>query len=146
LKLAKLIKQFGLYAFSIIYDHVNLLIEPGLDYNISQIIKSLKENTSRDINYIIRNNTNEGDTSTCRLHLRRSIKQWQREFNHKYNPIQEAMPDFKWQKSFHDHIIRRGKDFHNHYKYTIDNPNKHGLPDNWSYTSVYYPDIIDIYN
>src|SRR4030042_2867328 len=50
LQICKQLKGFKLYAFSIIYDHVNLLIEPNNQFNVSKVIKSLKENVSRDIN------------------------------------------------------------------------------------------------
>ncbi|MCX6743246.1 MAG: transposase, partial [Candidatus Parcubacteria bacterium] len=50
LKICKQLKGFKLYVFSIIYDHVNLIIEPNNQFNISKVIKSLKENVSRNIN------------------------------------------------------------------------------------------------
>ncbi|NQT50046.1 transposase, partial [Candidatus Kuenenbacteria bacterium] len=68
LRLCKELKQFKLYAFSIMYDHLNLLLEPREKFNISQVIKSIKENFSRDANKIVLNDfeyLHEGDTSTC---------------------------------------------------------------------------------
>lgn len=41
-------------------------------------------------------------------------------------PILE-FPLFKWQKSFHDHIIRSHKDYLNHVRYIYNNPSKHGI-------------------
>jgi REP element-mobilizing transposase RayT len=143
LKLVKKMKKFKLFGFCLIYDHVNLLLKPTIEFNISKIIKSLKENVSRDINYIISNTTNEGDTSTCRLHLREMIAEWQNKFIDKYGQSQYDIPEFRWQKSFYDHIIRHEKDFYSHYRYITLNYLKHGLPENWPYTSFNYEDLID---
>ncbi|MCX6745995.1 MAG: hypothetical protein NTX00_03160 [Candidatus Parcubacteria bacterium] len=59
-------------------------------------------------------------------------------------------PKFKWQLSFYDHYIRfhdnrlrRQKDWDYHYDYTVYNHLKHGLPENWQYTSLNYPNLID---
>ncbi len=39
-------KKFDLFAFVILYDHVHLLLKPYGNYNISKIMKSIKENFS----------------------------------------------------------------------------------------------------
>ena len=160
LKLCKKLKRFKLYGFSIIYDHLNLFLKPGRKYNISKVMKSLKENVSRDINYIIFGKRCAGDTATCRLSIRRVIDDLRdqyiekclegdmvipvgdtssyRPYTSSYRPIR-----FKWQKSFYDHVVRNEKDFHNHYNYTKYNHMKHGLPEDWPYTSEHYEDLID---
>src|SRR5689334_17163445 len=43
-------KQFKLYGFCLNHYHFHLKIKPNNEYNISKIMKSLKENSSRDIN------------------------------------------------------------------------------------------------
>jgi len=46
------------------------------------------------------------------------------------------LPRFKWQKSFHDHIIRNERDYFNHLNYIYINPVKHGLvddPEDWPF-------------
>ena len=143
LKLCKELKKFKLYGFCVIYDHLNLLIHPNNEFNISKIMKSLKENVSRDISYIISGYRNEGDTSTCRLHLRELIYKFHNQFIQKYGQNQIVIPKFKWQKSYYDHIIRNNKDFEYHYNYTIYNFQKHDLPDDWKYTSLNYEDLVD---
>src|SRR3989338_6601186 len=65
LRVCKKLKQFKLYGFCVLYDHLHLLLKPGNKYNISRIVKSLKENVSCDINRII--NTNVGETPASRL-------------------------------------------------------------------------------
>ena len=52
-------------------------------------------------------------------------------------------PKFKWQKSFHDHIIRDENDFNDHWNYTMYNYLKHNLPENWKYTGLKFADLID---
>ena len=143
LKLCKEVKKFKLYGFCIIYDHLNLMIHPNNEFNISEIMKSLKENISRDINYIIMNSHNEGDTSTCRLRMQDLIKNYQTKFIQKHGQNQTLIPKFKWQKSFYDHIIRDAKDFKNHHHYTIYNFQKHKLPENWKYTSLNYEELVN---
>lgn len=143
LKLCRELKKFKLYGFCVIYDHLNLIIHPGNEFNISKIIKSLKENVSRDINYVIANNHNEGDTSTCRLRVRKLIKDYQIQFIKKYGKNQTVIPKFKWQKSYYDHIIRNNKDFEYHHNYAVYNFQKHNLPENWKYTNLNYESLID---
>ncbi len=57
-----------------------------------------------------------------------------------------CQPEFKWQKSFHDHIIRDEKDFEYHWNYTMYNFTKHNLPDDWKYTGLNFSDMIDDYD
>ncbi len=99
LYLCKDLKKFELYGYSIIPDHVHLLIQPGNDFTISEIMRSLKTNFSRNINKI--------------------------------------MPyKFKWQQSFHDHIIRNGADYQNHVNYIKNQVNIHDLHDDmWMWVS-----------
>lgn len=54
LAICKEIKQFHLYAFCLNYDHFHLLVEPNNKVaNISEIMRSLKTNSSRNINRIL---------------------------------------------------------------------------------------------
>ena len=137
LKLCKQLKKFELYVFCILPNHIHLLINPNDKFDISKIMKSLKENFSRDVNKLLNPNHsfNAGDTSTCRLPINRFINQ-----NKKHH---FTLPKFKWQKSFHDHIMRNEKDFYYHYRYTDYNYRKHELPENYQYTSLNYPDLIN---
>jgi REP element-mobilizing transposase RayT len=174
LKICKELKHFKLYAFSLIYDHVNLILEPSNEFNVSKTIKSFKENLSRNINivmgYTINQNSPlfEGETTSFRPQgLRKKffnlfkgnfddisynkihIDQYKNKFVEKFrgsNPY----PEFKWQLSFYDHYIRfhknhlkKQKDWDFHYNYTVYNHLKHGLPENWKYTSLNYPEMIN---
>lgn len=148
LKVCKGLKEFKLYAFSLIYDHFNLLIQPGNKFNYSKILQALKKNVSQDINKIL-GVYPEGANSNSRLH-KVDITIFKQNFINKYGINQNIFPPFQWQKSFYDHIIRfhdnhlkKQKDWDYHYNYTVYNHLKHGLPENWQYTSLNYPDLID---
>ena len=148
--------EFKLLAFSIIYDHLNLMTQPGENFNLSKIMQFVKRHSSRHINYLLGYGFDagaaplEGDNCNCRLRgeLGRAIaefdlklKSLKDKFNLRYQPI--SIPKFKWQKSYRDHIIRNDKDLQIHYNYTVYNPQKHNLPDNWPYTSLNYEELID---
>ena len=51
-------------------------------------------------------------------------------------PERIPLPWFKWQQSFHDHIIRNERDYFNHLNYIYHNAVKHGLvgdPEDWPF-------------
>ena len=150
LKLAKEIKKFELHAFCLIYDHFHLLIKPDKT-NYSQIMHFIKRHTSRNINIILGYNKidldimihSEGDVGQRRLREFDKITyQYRQKYIAKFgNELHH--PKFKWQKSFHDHIIRNEKDFNNHWNYTMYNYLKHDLPENWKYTGLKFAGLID---
>ena len=78
--IGKSLKGFKLYGFLVIYDHVNLLIEPGDEFNISQVMKSLKENISRNINIIMGYTLKQdspifvGHTTSCDLQISGNLR------------------------------------------------------------------------
>jgi len=140
LKICKVLKGFKLYAFSIIYDHVNLMIEPNNKFDISHVMKSLKRNVSRNINIIMGYTNNYpnnpvGHTILCGLRgmgdvfkgkiiglpilnphelyvWKFDVQRYQDLFNQKFKNG-TPYPKFKWQRKFYDHYIR----FHdNHLK------------------------------
>ena len=71
----------------------------------------------------------------------KKINNFHNQFTQKYGKNQIQIPEFKWQKSYHDHIIRDTKDFENHCHYTVYNFQKHNLPENWKYTSLNYNEM-----
>jgi putative transposase len=154
LKLGKTLKEFNLYGFVIIPDHVHLLIEPGDKYNISEIMRSFKTNCSRNINRII--NVLEDAVMSPRLrgvglnHLNKILPKYRNQFIQKYGSSQSQFPKFQWQKSFYDHYLRNSQDFKNHLEYIWHNPQKHHLINNFenyphsSYNDK-YNDLIDYF-
>ena len=156
LKLCKILKQFHLYGFVIMPDHIHLLIQPNDHDNISKIIQSTKKEFSRDINYIL---NPEGAIPESRLrenqYSRRynknfvipDLPRFQNQFIKKYDQNQFQFPKFIWQKSFFDHYIRNDNDLNYHLEYIWRNPEKHGLTKNFEdyrYSSYNnYEDVID---
>lgn len=126
LKFCKKLKKFELYAFVIIPNHIHLLLKPSDEYNIFELMRSLKTNFSRDLNYVLGYNNessscNEGAVAPPRLQSMQSSLQ-----NKKQN-----FPKFQWQKSYHDHVIRGERDFNEHLLYIWWNPEKHNIIDKW---------------
>jgi REP element-mobilizing transposase RayT len=151
LKLCKSLKKFRLYGFCIVYDHINLLLQPSDEFNISKVMQSIKKETSRDINYVI---GNEGDIPECRLQGKQYSEQYHQifctpnlsnfhdQFFKKYKN-RAPFPKFNWQKSYYDHVIRNGRDFENHWNYTSYNYSKHSMDENWRYCTENYWNLID---
>ena len=122
LYLCKKLKQFYLYAWVLMYDHFHLLIRPGEEFGLSEVMHFLKRHISRDINLITQ--SIEGDIRKCRLrggvyecyqsvinNYDEKIKIFKSQFLKKYptNPYpQTCLPAgrFKFQKSYHDHYIQ----------------------------------------
>jgi putative transposase len=127
------LKKFELHAFCLLFDHFHLLIEPCGENNISEIMRSFKTNFSRDVNVLLGYTPKARSRDLAYNDLSRDracgdwIKKWE-----KYG---KGTPKFQWQKSFHDHVIRDDRDLENHFYYTELNFLKHGLPDDWRYSS-----------
>jgi len=153
LRLCQELKKFELFAFCLNLDHFHLLLRPGVMANISEIMHFLKRNFSRDANKIILGfDYNEGDIPKCRRSngidkydrigddMDRRLRIYRFKFLQKHPS--NSFPQFKWQKSFHDHIIRGDKDFEKHFDYTVHNFRKHNLPEDWKYSSENFPELI----
>jgi len=145
--LCKQLKRFELYAFCLLPDHVHILLKAGAVYNISNIIHFIKKNASYNINKIMMYNpfelTPKGGFAQTRLCFDNKMKYYKTEFEKKYGYDQSSIPQFKWQGSFHNHIICDVKDFNNHLQYTAYNFHKHKIPDDWQYSSINYGFMID---
>ena len=148
LRICKQLKGFLLYGWVLLHDHFHLMVQPGDDFNVSKIMKSLKENSSYMINEIMKP---EGATLTSRLLQKINnnhfdFTNFQSKFHQKY-PFNHPFSKFRWQKSFHDHYIRNENDFDYHMEYIAYNPVKHQLPTNWPYISFNpkYEYLIDKY-
>jgi REP element-mobilizing transposase RayT len=159
LRICRRLKGFSLYGWVLNFDHFHLLVRPSDEFNISKIMKSLKENVSCDVNRIL---FPEGATPASRLQIPASrlqipasrlqviyenkfdISDYKIRFKQQY-PHKHPFPKFLWQKSFFDHYVRNDSDFAYHMDYIAYNPEKHGLPANWPYvyTNTQYEDMID---
>lgn len=158
LRLSKKIKGFNIFGWVIAYDHIHLLIKPNNKWNISKVIFTIKKQSSHNINRIIglhHLSTSpeseqafahfQGNMTSCdTAHFQKALRIFRISFMLKYNK-DYILPKFQWHKSFHDHYIRNNSDFNNHMEYIIRNPQKHNLPDDWTYifTHQKYKDFID---
>ena len=170
LRICKELKNFKLYAFTIMFDHVHLLLRPGNDFNISKVMQSLKKSFSRDFNnfiYFANNieisNNNEGEIHESRLHCCWKSRFQGKQYSFRQNKIFtipkyekyikqidkfQNVPRFKWQQSFHDHVIRNEKDFLKHLNYVVFNCVRHKLCEDetkykWSGLNTEFEDFVD---
>ncbi len=151
LKLCKILKDFRIHAFNVLYDHVHLLIEPGERYNISQIMQAVKKGFARDINYVFNFNKYSNVVQNQESAIAQSRFLWEEYYGylqrlkHSVGSIESVVRPFQWHKSFHDHIIRNEKDYDYHYSYIVENHLKHyesGYPEDYKYTSLKYAEIV----
>ncbi len=162
LKICKRLKDFLLFGFIIIPDHLHLLLKPNGKYNISQIMQFLKRHISRDLNFILAAN-NEGEIRESRLQdgcyknfyniiheHDKLLKEIKFKFIKKYQNSYYEIPGFKWQQSFHDHVIRHEKDFYKHLNYIATNCLKHNICEDeekyqWSFLNPAFKNFVDEY-
>jgi len=128
-------KLFKLYGFVIIPNHVHLLIEP-INIDISKLMNYIKGKSSRLINIArVAEPLGSAATERERSTTRPSRKRIHAEILRPGIPV--------WQKSFHDHVIRKEEDFLEKINYIHKNPLKHGVAENldeyiWSSYRNYY--------
>ena len=162
IQLMKIKTNARLFAFCLNYDHFHILIKPDNKIaNYSKVMQFFKRHTSRNINIILGYNEYflkkfahesterilypEGDIGQYRLRVHQLDEQvagFRSDFVSKFGD-NHNIPKFSWQKSFYDHIIRNKRDLDNHIKYILYNYSKHNLPDDWKYTGLKSPELLD---
>jgi putative transposase len=127
---AKQLKQFDLFGYAVMHDHVHLLIQPRGKFNYSQIMHNVKRVFSLHANQIMfsapSNPTPADDDIYHRLQWSEVLIELHARFIAK-NGGNHGIPPFKWQSSFRDHVIRDEEDYLNHLEYIHNNAVKHGL-------------------
>ncbi len=160
----RIIKKFMLYGYKINPDHVHMLIKQGKDddsnhrlfHNFSNIMGSIKRNFARDYNDLISGNDFIRFPEKRRFLQKRRfesslLEEWgsfmehieniqnlRLEFFMKYGNNHGFAP-FKWQKSFHYHIIEDDIDMNNHINYLKRQYVKHRLREN---KFLFFSDIL----
>ncbi|MBU0573696.1 MAG: transposase [Candidatus Margulisbacteria bacterium] len=137
LEFCKKLKEFEIYGYKINPDHVHLMIQQGAKFNFSEVMHFLKRNFSQNANKIIGATQKGCLTSFQRRRCASSplkefdgiVKTHKDKFDSKYKGKHDLLP-FKWQKSFHYHLIKDRRDFLNHLEYIHKQWQKHGLPEN----------------
>ncbi|MCF7845816.1 MAG: transposase [Candidatus Peribacteraceae bacterium] len=153
LKLCKKLKGFQLFGFCLLPDHFHMVVKPRGKEDVSKVMHSLKRNFSRDANRVLFgfnediqkpvgaiSKSRQIDGEDVDLRLREQSKNFHQKYG-KRHPFSK----FSWQKSFYDHLIRSDRDFENCLSYTVENFLKHELSPSWRYTSLNYPNLIDVY-
>jgi len=180
LKLWKELKGFLLFGWVVIYDpparsrsfatakagHIHLLFQPSDEFDISDVMFSIKKQFAHNVNRILGyNKTNiypegtEGAQALARLQCLQKKSdidvfvriltirfRFKRPNGHSFpKPACRQAGRFKWQKSFHDHYMRNDWDFNDKLEYIAWNPDKHGLPADWPYVYTHskYENLFD---
>jgi REP element-mobilizing transposase RayT len=156
--------RFQLYGYVILHDHVHLMIQPRDHHSYPEIIATIKRNATRDINALARGlpfirTEAEQAARPFDLTLKRNFWLTHDRYPHIteeayyshyarlslvrdiYNSGRtlRAYTGFRWQSSFHDHVMRDERDYYTHLRYLWRNPVKHGLtasPPDWKYLWV----------
>ena len=86
LKLVKKLKQFKLHAFCLNHNHFHILITPNQEYNISEVMFSIKKQFSHNINIILDYNSEmkAGKRLPAFISFDRGVKNLKTKFNKKY--------------------------------------------------------------
>ena len=134
----RVFKKFICYGYKINPDHFHLLIMPT-KVNYSIIMQFIKRHFTRDCNYILGyDEYNDIDRDIEKkyasqkaslLHHNKNITEIKEQFDNIYNKAHN-IPLFKWQKSFHYHIIANENDLYNHIEYLKNQHIKHNLKEN----------------
>jgi len=103
------IHSAGLIAFKINPDHIHLIVQIGRIGTISKFMGSCKRQFSRQVNFLLRQEYSQDQKSKSDLII----------FN-----------KFRWQPSYHSHLITNKQDFDNHVNYILKQQSHHELVDN----------------
>lgn len=123
------IKPFELIGFKINPDHIHIILQPTDDFNISQIMHSIKRVSSDQINQIIHYGHDNNPYQKLAWDNRLSIHS--QCFFRKNNYQQfHRFPKFKWQANFDDQLIRTSMQLHRIIEYTKNQSQHHELNEN----------------
>lgn len=131
LELCAAIKNFTIIGYKINPEHVHLMIQPKEKHDFSEIMRSLKTNFSRNANMVMASGMfktgkkMQNNSSGSRYRLQKYMQMFEEK-----HPGINPYPPFKWQLSFHDHIIRDSDDLNNHIRYLEYQWIKHELKEN----------------
>jgi REP element-mobilizing transposase RayT len=130
------LKEFELFGYTVMPDHVHLLFEPRGKFNYSQIVHNIKRVFSLHANQIMFSAppdeliasqlSSVGDDIYHRLRWTDVLVDLHMRFQRERG-CRDNIPHFRWQPSFRDHIIRNQTDYQNHLEYIYNNAVKHGV-------------------
>jgi len=108
LHLSALVHDVDLIAYKLNPDHIHILVQIGEHGTISDYVGSFKRQFSRQVNENLKRLSNPGDDSNRHL---------------------VSLNRFRWQKSYHSHLVSSKLDFENHIKYIRKQHEHHQLPE-----------------
>jgi len=134
LEMSKKVYPFFLYAFSIMFDHVHILLETTDKLKLSKIIQYIKRHSSRDINNFLKlkflKNSAIGQ-SRLSVSINKSVfLNMSNEVSFDYLRISKEDSDsykFKWQKSYNKKVLVNKTYFLNAERYINNNHVKHEI-------------------
>lgn len=122
-------KGYMTIAYKINPDHIHLVIKVGEEFNVSDIVHSLKRNSSFEINKIVL--AQQGDGDSDRLKFIGNDLLYATMLGRKYGGNQNLiLPKFSWNKGFNETYIWSKSQFANTIQYVLKQSHKHGLPEN----------------
>ncbi|MBU0581150.1 MAG: transposase, partial [Candidatus Margulisbacteria bacterium] len=147
LSLCQKLKGFTLFGYKINPNHAHLMIKPNKTHDFSKIMQFTKRHFARNCNLLIPSTKATLANVAFRSESDLLIKEFQKNFSKNYlqNKHTEIknLPPFKWQKSFHYHIIEDNFDFYNHLAYIKTQWIKHKQSENkWCYIHPEYKLLI----
>jgi len=122
------IKPFFLIGFKINPDHCHLILQPTGDFNISQIMHSIKRISSDQINQIICFQNKENPFVKLKWDDRLNLLN--QFFIRKNNYNIHEFPKFKWQADFDDQLIGTPERLKRTISYTENQWKHHDLKEN----------------
>jgi REP element-mobilizing transposase RayT len=152
---ARELKQFDLYGYTVLPEHMHLMFKPIGPINHSMAMQNIKRVFSLQANQIIFSSAMNGGPPGGEdiyphpqggkqqnpyetLEWSNLLSRLRDDFTQKHG-ASHLFPKFKWQKSFRDHLIRGNADFENHLRYVYRNAVKHQLveePTAWKWMWV----------
>lgn len=121
-------KSYNVIGYKINPEHIHIILKPFGEYNISQIMQSVKRISSCNINQLIFFGRKENKYEN--LEWTPALIQYRKQFLRKYNYEPNNYPVFKWLKSFDDGLIKETSHLMNSRKYLKKQMSKHSLKEN----------------
>ncbi len=113
------------FAYVIMPDHLHAMFRTTKT-TVSEVMRSIKTNASRDVNRYLRSHTLHSRGPGTSAMTGRGCAATSVMGGMGKNPAR-AIGTFQWQSSFYDHVITDDRDFRNHVEYIRYNPMKAGL-------------------
>ena len=137
------LKHAHLVGYKVNPDHIHLIIHVGSTFNISEIMHSIKRVSSDKINQILFCNRHPNPYE--HFHWDEWLIKSKEKFLEVHGPHNNhPFPKFKWQASFHDHLMRSPSELYARIEYLRKQHIKHKLNENkWLFISENMPAIVN---